>query len=81
MPERSRRFLHYLIRHERLTGYGKMEGLHEVFLGMAGRARFPSNMERATGFLEKHYEAFGAEFGRFFPELEKYCEGLLGDRA
>jgi len=76
MPERSLRFLQYMVRHDWLTGYGTFQGLHDVLCGMAGRTRFVSHMEQAAEFLEAHYERFGDEFGRFFPALCEYVGAL-----
>ncbi len=77
MPERTNRFLGYMTRYDWLTGYGTIEGLHEVFVGMANRTRFRSHMELAAEFLEKHYDAFNREFDLFFPDLSIYVEKEL----
>jgi acyl carrier protein phosphodiesterase len=81
MPERTQRFLHYMIAHDWLVGYATPVGLHAVLCGMARRARFDSGMERAAAFLEKHYDAFELDFNRFFPDLQRHVAEHLAAMA
>jgi len=71
LPRGARHMLPYMIRHDWLTGYAVIPGLQRVMEGMSRRSRFDSGMEKAPDFLAEHYDQFGDEFERFFPELQQ----------
>lgn len=71
LPQGARHMLPYMIKYDWLNGYAVIPGLQRVMEGMSRRSRFASGMEKAPAFLEAHYEAFGVEFERFFPELQQ----------
>ncbi len=72
MPEKSKRFFLYMSEYDLLFNYSRTEGIERVLSGMARRARFQSNMEKATTDLLKDYKEYEKDFRLFFPELEKF---------
>lgn len=77
LPQGARHMLPYMIKYDWLNGYAVIPGLQRVMDGMSRRSSFASGMEKAPAFLEAHYEAFGAEFERFFPELQQSVEHFV----
>jgi len=73
LPASFRGMLPYMISGNWLVNYREVSGVHRTLSGMASRTPYESNMEHASKDLEKHYDAFKAEFERFFPELEKFA--------
>ncbi|MCW3070683.1 MAG: hypothetical protein JWO44_573 [Bacteroidetes bacterium] len=80
LPLKSAHFTKYMVRYNILEAYAKLEGIDRVLQGMAGRAKFQSNMELAIKDLEEHYSLFENEFKRFFPELQKFVNAEIGIR-
>lgn len=76
MPEKSKRFYHYMNEYDILFNYSRTEGIEQVLSGMARRTRFQSNMEKATTDLIKDYKEYENDFRLFFPELQKYAEDI-----
>ncbi|MCG3166557.1 MAG: Acyl carrier protein phosphodiesterase [Bacteroidia bacterium] len=74
MPEKSKRFFHYMTEYNILFNYSKTDGIQRVLTGMARRARFQSNMEKATADLITDYHYYEKDFRLFFPELEKFTK-------
>ncbi len=74
MPEKSKRFFQYMTEYDLLFNYSKTEGIERVLSGMARRARFQSNMEKATADLIIDYQHYEKDFRLFFPELEKFTK-------
>jgi acyl carrier protein phosphodiesterase len=74
MPEKSKRFFQYMSEYDILYNYSKTEGIQRALSGMARRARFQSNMEKATADLVKDYKEYESDFRLFFPELQKFTE-------
>jgi len=72
LPEKSVQFTKYMMQHNILFNYSKLEGIEKVLYGMSRRARFVSNMELAIVDLKEHYPLFENEFKSFFPELQEY---------
>ena len=72
LPEKSVQFTKYMMLHNILFNYSKLEGIEKVLYGMSRRARFVSNMELAIEDLKEHYPLFENEFKSFFPELQEY---------
>lgn len=72
LPEKSAHFAHYMMEYDILYHYSRLEGVQQVFNGMARRASFLSNMEHAVNDLQEHYFLFEEEFKLFFPELKQY---------
>ena len=74
MPEKSKRFFHYMTEYNILFNYSKTDGIQRVLSGMARRARFESHMENATADLITDYHHYEKDFRLFFPELEKFTK-------
>jgi acyl carrier protein phosphodiesterase len=71
MPEKTKRFFHYMKMYNWLVNYRDVEKLRSVFNGMAGRTSFESNMEIADKVLVEHYQSLENTFGLFFPDLQE----------
>lgn len=71
-PLKSQLFTKYMLEHNILSAYAKLEGIDSVLQGMSKRTSFISNMEHAIHDLKEHYSVFEKEFKLFFPELQKY---------
>lgn len=69
VPERNREKVKKMVAHNWLLGYGELEHLHQTFLRVKKRARFPSQFEFATKHLIDNYETLNDDFLLFFPEL------------
>lgn len=74
LPERTRYILNYIEPNNWLYNYQFVEGLQNIFKGMARRARFQNTMDQATKFLLQDYEAYRTEFDLFFPQLIAGCK-------
>jgi acyl carrier protein phosphodiesterase len=72
LPAKSVLFTKYMLQHNILFAYSKLEGIEKVLNGMAHRASFQSNMEHAIHDLIEHYPLFENEFKLFFPELKQF---------
>ena len=74
LPEKSAQFTKYMLQHDILFAYSKLEGIEKVLQGMARRATFESKMEHAIHDLKEHYLLFENEFKLFFPELIQFVK-------
>ncbi len=74
LPEKSAHFTKYMLQHNILFAYSKLEGVERVLNGMAHRTTFESNMEHAIHDLKEHYLLFENEFKLFFPELQSFVK-------
>jgi acyl carrier protein phosphodiesterase len=72
LPPKSVMFTKYMLEHNILLAYAKLEGIEKVLYGMSRRTTFESNMEHAIHDLKEHYELFENEFKLFFPELQQH---------
>lgn len=75
LPERTIYMLSYMESQNWLVAYAEIEGIEKAFRGLSRRTRFSSGMEYAHQFLQENYQEFEEEFRRFFPELQKACQG------
>jgi acyl carrier protein phosphodiesterase len=78
LPEKARQFMYYMIQYNILEAYSRLEGIQRVLEGMAGRARFESNMEHSIHDLREHYSLFENEFKKYFPELQQFVNEQIG---
>ena len=70
LPAKSQRILPYMVIHNWLVGYSRMQDLQWVFNGMSRRSRrYNSGMEGAVVSLQNNYEAFKTDFEEFFPDM------------
>ncbi len=58
LPIKSAQFTNYMLEHNILVGYSKLEGIEKVLYGMSRRAKFQSNMEHAINDLKQHFSLF-----------------------
>jgi acyl carrier protein phosphodiesterase len=72
LPPKSQHLLPYMIQHNWLLNYGKIEGIKRTLTGMANRTSFVSNMQFATEELEMYYKDFDQEFKLFFEDAKKH---------
>ena len=72
LPPKSQYLLPYMIKHNWLLNYSKIEGIQRTLSGMASRTSFVSNMQFATEELELHYQDFDGEFKLFFDDARKH---------
>jgi acyl carrier protein phosphodiesterase len=77
LPVRSQHFTSYMVQYNILEAYARLEGIQKVLEGMAGRAKFESNMQFAIRELREHYHLFEDEFKRFFPELQEFVNNQI----
>ncbi len=77
LPEKSVLFTRYMLEHNILVGYSKLEGIERVLKGMARRTSFESNMENAIQDLKEHFDLFENEFKIFFPELQNFVSNEI----
>jgi len=75
-PERAQFMLPFMISQNWIENYKTIGGIKKALTGLAGRARFKSNMELAHISLEREYKGLGEDFQLFFPELIDYVESL-----
>ncbi len=74
LPAKSALFTKYMLQHNILFAYSKLEGIEKVLYGMSRRASFQSNMEYAINDLKEHYFLFENEFRTFFPDLQQFVK-------
>jgi acyl carrier protein phosphodiesterase len=79
LPARTQRMLPVMIKHDWLTSYKSVEGIHAVLTGMSHRTTFESGMERAAAELEKNYASYKKEFRDFFPELIHFSKTWIAE--
>lgn len=72
LPERTRVMLSYMSQQNWLYNYRDTAGINKALGGLARRTNFESGMERATAYLEEHYQDFEKEFNTFFAELRTF---------
>ena len=77
LPPESQHMLPYMIQHNWLLNYSKIEGIQRSLSGMASRTSFISNMQFATEELELYYDDFNNEFELFFKDARQHFAGLF----
>ncbi|WP_207430739.1 ACP phosphodiesterase [Sabulibacter ruber] len=77
LPERVQHFLPYMVRHNWLVSYAKVEGITRALHGLSSRTKFDSGMETAGEELVQNYAFYQMEFERFFPQLQAYVHQLI----
>jgi acyl carrier protein phosphodiesterase len=68
--------LPYMIQHNWLLNYSKIEGIQSTLTGMASRTSFVSNMQFAAEELTLYYQDFDQEFKLFFEDARKHFGDL-----
>jgi acyl carrier protein phosphodiesterase len=69
LPEKSRLFMHYMIKNDILNAYSQLNGIQKVLDGMSKRTSFESNMNLALREINQYYDLFQTEFESFFPQI------------
>ena len=77
LPPAFNDMLPYMIRGNWLVSYRDIMGVHRALSGMAQRSPYNSKMERASTDMRNHYDDFGLEFQKFFPQLKAFAEEWL----
>ncbi len=77
LPLKSAQFTKYMLHHNILEAYSELDGINRVLQGMAHRASFESNMEKAIVDLQEHFLLFENEFKLFFPELQLFVKNEI----
>ena len=77
LPPKSAMFTRYMLEHNILSAYAKLEGIELVLQGMSRRATFESNMEKSIDDLKEYYTLFENEFKLFFPELQQFVNSQI----
>ncbi len=83
LPEKAQHMLPFMVKHNWLLAYRKVEGLKRALYGISKRTKFASNLEDSIHELELHYDEFDEEFQLFFPQIiahaNKFKEKLMGN--
>lgn len=76
MPARTREMLPYMVAHDWLTSYARVEGLQRALLGLSRRVPEGGVMAGAEAVLLAHEDAYRSEFDRFLPDLRRALPAL-----
>lgn len=74
LPERSKRFYHYMVSNNILEQYQSREGIRKVLVGMDSRTTFTSSMAESVDTLDDLADDLKVFFDGFFPDLKQECE-------
>lgn len=80
LPHRMRPTIESMIKYDWLKNYNEFWGIERALSGVAERATFQSNMDRAIEDLKVHYDFFDENFKIFFPQMIEQCTKFLTDR-
>lgn len=80
VPQRRRKQVESMVSHNWLLGYGEFKHLHQTFLRVKKRARFPSNFELATQHLVDNLEILNSDFNEFFPDLIETTQEFISKK-
>jgi len=69
LPARIKKILPFMLASNWLYSYKDLHMMERFFAGMSRRTVFYSGMEHAVDDLREHYDAFGADFKAFFPDI------------
>lgn len=81
VPVRVRNMMPYMVGGNWLLNYASVEGIHQALTGLSRRTTHTSNMENASGDLQRYYPEFLREFEEFFPDLKHYCDQWISERS
>jgi acyl carrier protein phosphodiesterase len=76
-PPIFNRVLPFMISHNWLYNYQFLEGIRRSFEGLARRAKFINESEKAFAIFERHYMELGDCYRHFFPELKDFSYNHL----
>lgn len=78
-PAKAADVLPFMVNHNWLLSYARIEGIERALEGMARRSRFVSGMEHATENLKQNYATFNREFHSFFPQIIRHVSSFLSE--
>lgn len=73
LPERFGRMFEYMRAQDWLSHYGERQAIRRSFGGLARRASYMGDPERAGDLFENHYIDLEACYRDFFPDLEEFA--------
>lgn len=76
-PPRAQRFFDYLHNHAVFSRYTDVTTVGRAFERIGERLRITDVAAPAMAALTEHYEAFEADFLRYYPALQRHSEGWL----
>ena len=79
LTKRALKFYEFLIVRDIFFEYGNLDGMTHVFNGLASKAKFESNMEKAVSVLVKHEVELYEMFKQFYPDLQKASHNFLNE--
>ncbi len=77
IPENFSRMLPFMIKHDWLYNYRFPEGIRRSFEGLARRATYMNESEKAFAIFEDNYAALKQCYQEFFPELKDFAYDRL----
>ena len=75
MPERTQHMLPYMVQHDWLTSYAKVEGIGRALNGLSYRAPGGDVLRGAEQVLKDHYGAYRSEGLAFLRAMEQHLQG------
>ncbi len=69
LGERGKMTLFYMSKNNWLLNYSKFQGIERSFIGLSGRTKYRSNLEKGPAVVKENYELIESHFKQFFPEL------------
>ena len=73
LPERFARMFHYMRSQDWLFNYRGREGLYNSLHGLARRAKYMGEADRAIRLFEEGYDELARCYAAFFPELKDFA--------
>ncbi|WP_246073500.1 acyl carrier protein phosphodiesterase [Dinghuibacter silviterrae] len=73
LPPAFVQMFNYMVRQDWLYHYATREGIRRSLEGMVRRAKYVPAGAPIYALFERHYEALGDSYRKFFPELEAYA--------
>lgn len=77
LPENFARMLPFMIKHNWLFNYQYFEGIQRSFEGLARRAKYIDESEKAFAIFEHNYLALKQCYQEFFPQLKDFAYNRL----
>jgi acyl carrier protein phosphodiesterase len=77
LPPRTLAMLPYMVRHDWLGSYARVEGIGRALEGLAQRVPAGASMRGAERLLREHGDAYLAEFEAFLPEVEHHVRTVV----
>jgi acyl carrier protein phosphodiesterase len=78
-PERFARVFHYMQTQDWLSHYGEREAIWNSFAGLARRAAYMDDTQRAGQLFETHYIDLEVCYRDFFPSVDAFARRDLED--